>query len=251
MGSIGYSDLQHLFYSDAFLNTGPAYDELISQTAHFADLDQSIPSASTLSGNYPSDASASDMYGYALAFNFYDEDQDNAVPTWWVTSYMRPLAHAGLWSLASAAALNVGDLIEPGSTWPLQPTLQPCSTTADSVLGCSTHKVMAAVAFTAATTAIHHLNRHHRYQDCCLFTGITAGIVAGLAKSWSSERCNVYEAGAKLLTWSILAGLLCSMIIHRLQSRKFAYHNRTVSTERHGHGDLKKICQDCGGGEQH
>jgi hypothetical protein len=224
MGFIGYSDLHPLYYSDAFLNAGPAYDELISQTAHFADLDQSLPSASTLSVNYPSDASASDMYGYAipappLALNFYDEDEDNSEPTSWVTSYMRPLAHAGLWSLASVAALNVGDLIEPGSTWPMQPALEPCSTAAGSVLGCSTHKVMGAVAFTAATTAIYHLNRHHRYQDCCLFTGITAGIVAGLAKSSSSERCNVYEAGAKLLTWSILAGLLCSMIIHRLQCR--------------------------------
>jgi hypothetical protein len=149
------------------------------------------------------------------------------------TSVIRPLAHVGLCSLASAAALEVGNHHTPWSPWDGCSASLATGIIGSSELYCISRTSVSAITFTAAATAIHHLNSGDRYQNCCLFAGITLGIGIGLSVCEGLE-----EALLRVLPWGILAGLLCSMLGH-----KILLHTKYI---RHDHLDEKTwLCQDC------
>jgi hypothetical protein len=158
--------------------------------------------------SYDGNVSASDRQ---WSYSALGDQAYNSVP--W-TSYIFPLAHVALGSLASVAALDVGNYIEPMSAQHCPTTFDMNHSIATLNWPCTSHTVVSAIAFTAATTTIHHLNRHHKYQDCCLFAGITLGIGIGLSACRDLE-----GALLKALPWGILVGLLCSMVLHRVLQR--------------------------------
>jgi hypothetical protein len=151
----------------------------------------------------------------------------------WATSFIRPLAHVGLCCLASAAALEVGNYHTPWSLSERCSANLATSIGGSSELYCTCRTAVSAVTFTAAATTIYHLNSGDRYQNCCLFAGITLGIGIGLSVCEGLE-----EALLRVLPWGILAGLLCSMLGH-----KILLHTKY---NRHDHLNEKTwLCQDC------
>ena len=116
-----------------------------------------------------------------------------------------PVAYTSLFGIGFASALDVGDY--PGA-W---------SSASWNFLACSggdvpytVHTIVSTIVFTAATTALHHLNRDDPYQDCFLFAGMTSGIGVGICLG-----SNIENTMLKVLPWAILMALLCSTILHQ------------------------------------
>lgn len=80
---------------------------------------------------------------------------------------------------------------------------------------CSTSRVASPVVFTAATVALYHAHKEDQYQDRVLLGGITLGTIIGMGIGR-----DLYDTIMKIMPWTILLSLLCSICLHKLLNKK-------------------------------
>ncbi|KAF1967354.1 hypothetical protein BU23DRAFT_602914 [Bimuria novae-zelandiae CBS 107.79] len=87
--------------------------------------------------------------------------------------------------------------------------------------------ILPLAVFTASTTTIYHLNRHHRYQDHFLLAGIVVGALVGMG-----VYKDLQDMMFKVVPWSILVALVSSMIsyggLERREKRGLGERNGEV-----------------------
>lgn len=143
---------------------------------------------------------------------------DDATP-WYEcghSAWTGSLVQVGLFSLASAAALDAGDNYGSWSSMPWSPLNchEPRASDHTSVSDgafCGGHTVASTFIYATAATAIHQWNCHDCCQDACLFAGITLGIGIGLFLETNLEAM-IFG----ILPWVILGSLLCSIMGHKI-----------------------------------
>jgi hypothetical protein len=146
----------------------------------------------------------------------------------------RSFMYSGGFSTATMAALDIGD--HPGAWSHLLDGPTKCAGPLTSRhrynefdASCATHTITSAVVFTAAVTAIHHLNRDNPHQDRFLFAGLVLGCGIGMSLSEGLEHTIL-----KVLPWAIMMGLLCSIALRGVCGHKHGAECENENCRRHG-----------------
>lgn len=138
-----------------------------------------------------------------------DTEKEGYMSAWSLGGVCTSLVAPVSFCVGAAAALDVGDYLNPIITSPWS-TYHECPTfSPDNRVSCTRHMIVSTLAFSAATTTLRLHRRDDRYQDHFLLAGMTLGICGGL---WRHK--NLEGTIFKVLPWAVLGALLCSMIFH-------------------------------------
>lgn len=147
---------------------------------------------------------------------FYSNSPESGESARSWSSLAHTMVPALSFAVGSIVALDVGDYSGAWSSalWSSSVCREPLAESNPSAGReefCAGHTIISAIVFTAAATAIHHLQRNDIYQDHFLFAGITCGIGIGLSLGKGLEG-TIF----KVLPWGILVALLFSIMMHKL-----------------------------------